>query len=489
IQAFFARYPEFSYDSSKETVAQFHDMARQLKWEKATKRKALGDIQGAMAQQFDEIYGGDVNDLHAWQRLCVFVGQGEIPNDIDTCKAAIKRVYVNICDLVDYPATQVPPPLFSTAEELADYSCSHGKIYPKHNAKAGGLLQRTEANASAATVTPIQTFFAQYPDFSYDPSGETMKQFRSMIRQFGWVRDDDDNKKEALSGIQDAIAQQFNDIYGGDAGDLGAWQRLWEMVGQGDMPTNISACKAAIEGVFVNICDLVDYPATRVRPRLFSSEIQLAAYSRSNGKIYPKDNAKAGGLLKFLLRKISHPSRNLQNVFNTRPPTPIETFFARYPEYPYDQSRETMLQFREMSNQLGWDKRERFEALDDLHDAIAQQFNDIYGADVKDLQAWQRLCGLVGGGDIPDNIEACRAVIRRVHVNICDLVDYPATTIPPRVFLTESALAAYSRSNGKIYPKDNAKAGGLLKFLLRHIINPSHNRGISSGSTRGRGSG
>ncbi|KAK0203984.1 hypothetical protein DFS33DRAFT_850103 [Desarmillaria ectypa] len=179
----------------------------------------------------------------------------------------------------------------------------------------------------------------------------------------------------------------------------------------------------------------------------------------------------------------------VQNVFSTRPPTPIEAFFARYPEYPYDLSRETMSQFREMSSQFGWGKCERLEALDDLRDAIAQQFNDIYGADVKDLQAWQRLCGLVGDGNIPDSIEACRAVIRRVHVNIWDLVDYPATTVPPPVFFTEDALAEYSRGSYKIFPKKNAYAGGLLKFLLRHILNPSHDRRISSGNGRGSGSG
>ncbi|KAK0211446.1 hypothetical protein IW262DRAFT_366329 [Armillaria fumosa] len=170
--------------------------------------------------------------------------------------------------------------------------------------------KRTRAKTSApATLTPIQAFFAQYPEFSYNPSGETMKQFWNMIRQFGWVRDED-RKDEALSGLRDAIAQQFTDIYGGNAGDLGAWQRLWEIVGEGDMPTDIKACRAAVKSVFVNICDLVDYPATQVRPPVFATVAELAEYSRSNRKIYPKENAKAGGLLKFLLRTIFHPSQN-----------------------------------------------------------------------------------------------------------------------------------------------------------------------------------
>ncbi|KAK0203986.1 hypothetical protein DFS33DRAFT_850100 [Desarmillaria ectypa] len=131
IQTFFARYPEFSYDQSKETMAQFYDMACQLKWNKATKRKTLRDIQGAMAQQCDEIYGGSVDDLHAWQRLCEVVGQGEIPNDISTCKAVIERVHVNVWDVVDYPTTMVPPPKHATETALSEYTLSSRKFYPK----------------------------------------------------------------------------------------------------------------------------------------------------------------------------------------------------------------------------------------------------------------------------------------------------------------------------------------------------------------------
>ncbi|KAG7446771.1 uncharacterized protein BT62DRAFT_1005152 [Guyanagaster necrorhizus] len=139
IQAFFARNPEFSYDQSKETIAQFHDMARQLKWKKATRCEALRDIQAAMEQQFKEIYGGSVDDLHAWQRLCEVVGRQEIPNDIEACKAVIEGVHVNIWDLVDYPAMKVPPPMHATETALSKYTRSSGKFYPRRDAH--GLLK------------------------------------------------------------------------------------------------------------------------------------------------------------------------------------------------------------------------------------------------------------------------------------------------------------------------------------------------------------
>lgn len=62
-----------------------------------------------------------------------------------------------------------------------------------------------------------------------------------------------------------------------------------------------------MEAVFVNICDLVDAPHSSEPLLLFDSEYDLAEYSKSEGKIYPKENAYAGGLLRHLLRRIDHP--------------------------------------------------------------------------------------------------------------------------------------------------------------------------------------
>lgn len=48
----------------------------------------------------------------------------------------------------------------------------------------------------------------------------------------------------------------------------------------------------------------------------------------------------------------------------------------------------------------------------------------------------------------------------------------PRTGNPPTLFLSESDLADYSKDSRKIYPKDNAYAGGLLRYLLRRIVAP-----------------
>lgn len=59
-----------------------------------------------------------------------------------------------------------------------------------------------------------------------------------------------------------------------------------------------------------------------------------------------------------------------------------------------------------------------------------------------------------------------------VFVNICDLVDSPNTGEPVENFPSEVLLADYSKRTGKIFPKENAYAGGLLRYLLRHIKKP-----------------
>jgi hypothetical protein len=64
--------------------------------------------------------------------------------------------------------------------------------------------------------------------------------------------------------------------------------------------------------------------------------------------------------------------------------------------------------------------------------------------------------------------------MEKIHVNLVDLVCEPNNI---RIFATEVDLSDYTIETGKILPKK--KAGGLLKYLLRHIENPSMKRGAS----------
>jgi hypothetical protein len=57
-------------------------------------------------------------------------------------------------------------------------------------------------------------------------------------------------------------------------------------------------------------------------------------------------------------------------------------------------------------------------------------------------------------------------------VNLVDLVDTPRTGAAVKVFPSLKTLQTYTIASGKFFPKEDAYAGGLLRFLLREIIHP-----------------
>ncbi|KAG1734508.1 hypothetical protein EDB19DRAFT_1639041 [Suillus lakei] len=154
--------------------------------------------------------------------------------------------------------------------------------------------------------------------------------------------------------------------------------------------------------------------------------------------------------------------------------TPLDNFFATYPKFEYDSSASASLEFYRMCDKFGWNKEneEREQASCDFKNALVQQFNYIYGIDVDDLTSWRTLCQIVRVSPIPDTLKSCRKAVKATHVNIVDLVDTKVTGKPVTLFDSEVDLSKYTITTGKFFPKDNACAGGLLRYLLRRILNP-----------------
>jgi hypothetical protein len=61
-------------------------------------------------------------------------------------------------------------------------------------------------------------------------------------------------------------------------------------------------------------------------------------------------------------------------------------------------------------------------------------------------------------------------IIKATHVNLVDLVETRHTGRAVDVFDTLEELRHYTMSTAKYFPKESAKAGGVLKFLLRNIL-------------------
>ncbi|KAI0033374.1 hypothetical protein K488DRAFT_47884, partial [Vararia minispora EC-137] len=163
--------------------------------------------------------------------------------------------------------------------------------------------------------------------------------------------------------------------------------------------------------------------------------------------------------------------------------TPLNDFFTSYSEFSYNPRRSATDEFYRMCDQFGWDSKDPPPDREDAHDefriALVQQFNESFGTDVDSLVSWQVLCEALGLKNIPATIRECRNIIDGVHVNLVDFVDgrEGGTGRRPRIFDTETELSKYTRKTGKYFPRDEAYAGGLLRYLLRHIFSPSDSRG------------
>ncbi|KAL5639378.1 hypothetical protein ACGC1H_006775 [Rhizoctonia solani] len=163
----------------------------------------------------------------------------------------------------------------------------------------------------------------------------------------------------------------------------------------------------------------------------------------------------------------------------------IKQFFAQYPRFNYNPANHYMNEFYRMTKQFGWDSKGTFEqqaqfraARDKIDKASVLQFNEMYGTDEESLAAWQTLFDILGLGKAPKNVAACKRRARAFHTNLCDMIEDHARGRPIRRFDSKEELKEYTIKTGKFFPLEHAEAGGLLRFLLRHILSPPHQQNL-----------
>ncbi|KAI9776599.1 MAG: hypothetical protein M1839_009503 [Geoglossum umbratile] len=146
----------------------------------------------------------------------------------------------------------------------------------------------------------IDEFFSTYPTFDYDHSASFTQEFYRMCDFFGWDRDDLD-RRDAREEFRTAMVQEFNSLYGKDR----------------------------VKETHVNLVDLVERARSGKRVKVFPDLEELREYTISTGKFFPKENAYAGGVLKYLLREIltvvTKPIMRLEFIFLTLATTAIST--------------------------------------------------------------------------------------------------------------------------------------------------------------------
>ncbi|CAL1699400.1 unnamed protein product [Somion occarium] len=129
----------------------------------------------------------------------------------------------------------------------------------------------------------------------------------------------------------------------------------------------------------------------------------------------------------------------------------IYDFFAPYPEFDYDASKPVMPEFERLCAVRSWGPKKRRKVYHRLQDGLS-------------------LCEEVRISPIPSSIKQCRKALARVHVNLYDLIDARRLGKRVKVFRSLPEMRNYTLQTGRIFPKDRAKAGGVLRALLREIF-------------------
>ncbi|KAJ6452623.1 hypothetical protein C8R45DRAFT_847688, partial [Mycena sanguinolenta] len=150
----------------------------------------------------------------------------------------------------------------------------------------------------------------------------------------------------------------------------------------------------------------------------------------------------------------------------------LSQFFSAYPKYEYDPSGPASQQYQKLKCIYKTSRKDIAEIRAGYNRALGLTFSDVYGDDVNSLENWQGLCRVVEIDPVPDSLQECQFAIEDSHVNLIDLVDVHNTGIPVHRFATEKRLSVYTKSTGKIFPRDDAYKGKLLRHLLRRILHP-----------------
>ncbi|KAI1464573.1 uncharacterized protein F4812DRAFT_467163 [Daldinia caldariorum] len=143
MEEFFAQYPEFHHNETKPLWSQFRALCKHYRWERdsSERRQAHDQFRDAMISEFGRIYGNDSTSLSSWQKLCQVLRIKRIPDTVADCLQKVLAVHVNLVDLVDCQRTGRRVKLFSSLEDLRNYTKSTKKFFPLDEAKAQGPLR------------------------------------------------------------------------------------------------------------------------------------------------------------------------------------------------------------------------------------------------------------------------------------------------------------------------------------------------------------
>ncbi|KAJ6450616.1 hypothetical protein C8R45DRAFT_1127564 [Mycena sanguinolenta] len=152
---------------------------------------------------------------------------------------------------------------------------------------------------------PLELFFANYPNFDYDPALPVSAQYGALCRLYGFYQGNPD-AEAAYKGYRHALTQAFRTFYGTDVDDLATLQSLCRVLEVVPIPQTVLDCQMALRQVHVNIVDLIDWAkgdSNAQPPKRFDTRKELTEYTCETCKFFRLEDAE-DTLLEFLLRHI-----------------------------------------------------------------------------------------------------------------------------------------------------------------------------------------
>jgi hypothetical protein len=101
----------------------------------------------------------------------------------------------------------------------------------------------------------IDEFFAQYPDFNYNRTGSSPREFYRMCDQFHWVKDSQGDyppeREAAREAFREAMVETFNGRFGTDANDKKAWEGICDLLGIEPLPESMDDMRKVRQPCFI----------------------------------------------------------------------------------------------------------------------------------------------------------------------------------------------------------------------------------------------
>lgn len=95
-------------------------------------------------------------------------------------------------------------------------------------------------------------------------------------------------------------------------------------------------------------------------------------------------------------KKEDDPSEKNEDSSEKDKDSPIDLFFAKYPEFDYMRDKPLWDEFVRMGQHFKWQGQERTQLKSDFRDALVEEFNYVYGTDESSLESWAKLCQAMG---------------------------------------------------------------------------------------------